>query len=66
MRDASASDFRLRSAVLFFGRFRRAIDGATAIEYALIAVGIGIAIVAGIDAVGGGVNTLFTNVGALF
>ena len=34
-------------------------SGATAIEYALIALGIGIAIIGGVAAVGGGLNTVF-------
>jgi pilus assembly protein Flp/PilA len=46
--------------------FAAADDGATAIEYGLIALGIGIAIVVGIDAVGGGLNASFLNIGGLF
>jgi Flp pilus assembly pilin Flp len=34
-------------------------SGATAIEYGLIALGIGIAILVGIDALGAGLNTLY-------
>lgn len=36
--------------------------GATAIEYGLIAAGIAIAIVAGINLVGGGISNLLNNV----
>jgi pilus assembly protein Flp/PilA len=36
----------LRKTGRFLARFRRAQDGATAIEYALIAVGIGVAVAA--------------------
>ena len=42
-----------------FARFANDESGATAIEYGLIAAGIGVAIVVGIDAVAGGLNTLF-------
>jgi len=40
-------------------RFAADQSGATAIEYGLIAAGIGIAILTGIDALGTGLNTLF-------
>jgi pilus assembly protein Flp/PilA len=49
-------------------RFSRVRDflknesGATAIEYALIAAGIGSAIVAGVTALSGSVNTMWTKV----
>lgn len=35
-------------------------SGATAIEYALIAAGIGIAIITGVNALGSAINTKFT------
>ncbi len=38
-------------------------DGATAIEYGLIAGGISLAIVAAVFAFGDDLNTLFTNIG---
>jgi pilus assembly protein Flp/PilA len=38
-------------------------DGAAAIEYALIAALIAIAIVVGAGILGGGMNTFFTNLG---
>jgi pilus assembly protein Flp/PilA len=38
-------------------------EGAAAIEYALIAALIAIAIVAGAGILGGGMNTMFTNLG---
>jgi pilus assembly protein Flp/PilA len=40
-------------------RFAAHQSGATAIEYGLIAAGIGIAILVGIDALAVGLNTLF-------
>ncbi len=40
-------------------RFMRNQDGATAIEYGLIAALIGIALVAGATALGGGINGMF-------
>jgi pilus assembly protein Flp/PilA len=43
-------------------RFWRGNSGATAIEYAMIAAGIALAIVASITKLGAGVNTLFTSV----
>ena len=42
-----------------FARFIRDESGATAIEYGLIAAGIGVAILVGIDAVSGALNGLF-------
>jgi pilus assembly protein Flp/PilA len=43
-------------------RFVKDESGATAIEYGLIAAGIGVAILVGIDAVSGALNTLFNKV----
>ncbi|MFZ5733263.1 MAG: Flp family type IVb pilin [Pseudomonadota bacterium] len=43
-------------------RFVKDESGATAIEYALIAAGIGIAIITGVNAVGSGINTSFTKI----
>ena len=45
-------------------RLLRNRDGATAIEYALIAGGIALAIVAGLTAVPGGINKTFNKVSA--
>lgn len=39
-------------------------DGATAIEYGLIAALISVAIIAGVTAVGGKLNTTFSQVGS--
>ena len=47
---------------LFQKLFRRE-DGATAIEYGLIAALIAVAIIAGAQAVGGSLHTLFDSVG---
>lgn len=44
------------------GRFVRSQNGATAIEYALIAGGISIVIVAAVNGLGSQVVTLFTSV----
>ena len=43
-------------------RFIKDESGATAIEYGLIAVGISIAIITTVKAVGGGLNTTFSKV----
>jgi pilus assembly protein Flp/PilA len=43
-------------------RFAHEESGATAIEYALIASGIGVAVAASVVTLGSSVNTLFTNV----
>lgn len=45
-------------------RFFKNESGATAIEYGLIAALISVAIIGGATAVGGGVNTTFTNIKA--
>ena len=44
-----------------FLRFLKNEDGATAIEYALIAAGIGLAIIATVNNVGSSLNTMFAN-----
>jgi len=46
----------------FVTRFMSDECGATAIEYALIASGIGIVIITGIAAISGALNTNFNNV----
>jgi len=43
-------------------RFGKDQSGATAIEYALLAAGISIVIVAAVDAIGGNLNGIFNNV----
>ena len=43
-------------------RFVRDESGATAIEYAIIASGVAVAIAATVTSLGSGVNGLFTNV----
>lgn len=43
-------------------RFLNNEDGATAIEYAIIAGGLSIAIVAAVTGIGSSVNTTFTSV----
>jgi pilus assembly protein Flp/PilA len=48
----------------FLIRFVREDEGQDLIEYALLAVFIGLAVTAGLTAVASGVNTQFTNIGA--
>jgi pilus assembly protein Flp/PilA len=43
-------------------RFAKDESGATAIEYALIAAGIGIAILTGVNALGSAINAKFTSI----
>jgi pilus assembly protein Flp/PilA len=45
--------------------FARDARGATAIEYAIIAGGIAVAIVAAVTQLGSSTNTMFTNVSTL-
>lgn len=45
-----------------FSRFMKDESGVTAIEYGLIAAGIGIAIIASVQGVGSHLNTDFNNV----
>lgn len=47
-------------------RYAADTDGATAIEYALIAGGIGVVIVTGIEAVGISLNAVFNSIVPLF
>ena len=48
-------------------RFLRAHEGATAIEYALIAAGVSIAIIVGVSAVGASImDTFYNKIGSLF
>ena len=46
-------------------RFARDESGTTAIEYAIIAGGISVVIVAAVQTVGGKLTTIFTNVATL-
>jgi pilus assembly protein Flp/PilA len=48
------------------GRFLRAQEGATAIEYALIAAGVAGAIIAAVNTLGDSVLAMFTSVANLF
>jgi pilus assembly protein Flp/PilA len=43
-------------------RFAKDESGATAIEYALIAAGIGIAILTGVNALGSAINAKFSSI----
>jgi pilus assembly protein Flp/PilA len=49
----------------FISSIRSDESGATAIEYALIAAGVAVAIIGGVAAVGGSVQSLFTAISAL-
>jgi len=51
---------RILNKVMFY--FSKDEKGATAVEYALIVALIALAIVVGVTAVGGGLNTAFTNI----
>lgn len=44
--------------------FKKSISGATAIEYGLIAAGIGLVVLAAASTLGDSLDTLFTDVGA--
>jgi pilus assembly protein Flp/PilA len=52
----------LMKYVGYLKRFLRDEDGVTAIEYGLIAALIAVAIIAGVEAVGGGVSGVFDKV----
>ena len=45
-----------------FAKMFKDESGATAIEYGLIAALVGVAIIAGLNALSGGLNTLFNNI----
>jgi pilus assembly protein Flp/PilA len=45
-----------------FLRFLKDDSGATAIEYGLIAAGIAVAIIVGVNTLGSTLNTLFTSI----
>jgi pilus assembly protein Flp/PilA len=51
-----------RQIVIDIRRFLNAQDGATSIEYALIASGISIAILGAVNTLGGNVNAMWTHV----
>ncbi len=46
--------------IYMFNRYRSDASGATAIEYALLAAGIALAIIAGVGLMGGAVEGVFT------
>ena len=50
--------------VKFLNSFLKDEDGATAIEYGLIAALVGVALVAGLGSLSGGLNSLFENIGS--
>lgn len=47
----------------FVARFANDESGATAIEYGLIAAGIGVAIIAAVNTLGSGLSDLFSAIG---
>lgn len=49
--------------VKFLNSFVKNEDGATAIEYGLIAALVGVALVAGLGSLSGGLNNLFGDIG---
>jgi pilus assembly protein Flp/PilA len=60
-----------RPAMIFLRRVRHAafwtdVNGATSIEYAMIAAGIAVAIVSAVQALGSNVTNLFTSVRSAF
>ncbi|HXX26108.1 MAG TPA: Flp family type IVb pilin [Pseudolabrys sp.] len=52
----------MRQVAAELRRFRSARQGATAIEYAIIAAGIASAIIVAVNALGGSVNAMWTAV----
>lgn len=50
--------------VYLYYRYKSDESGATAVEYALIAAGIALAIIAGVALIGGAVEGMFTEVGS--
>ena len=56
----------MKTSIQRIQRFIRDEDGAVAIEYGLLAVLIALAVAAGATILGGGLSTLFTNIGACF
>ncbi len=47
----------------FVARFADDESGATAIEYGLIAAGVGVAIIVAVNTLGTGLSSLFTDIG---
>ena len=64
MRKCTDSNAATNNALL--RRLVRACEGATAIEYALIAAGIGLAIVVSVQALGVTLNATYVSFGGLF
>jgi pilus assembly protein Flp/PilA len=60
--NSSAGDERESNVWQLIRRFTRNEQGATAIEYGLIAAGIAVAIIAVVQGVGSGLVTTFTSV----
>ena len=56
----------MRRLTVELRRFRIAREGATAIEYAIIAAGIAGAIITAVSALGGSVAAMWTSVAAIF
>jgi len=56
----------MREFTVKLRRFRTAREGATAIEYAIIAAGIAAAIVTTVTALGGSVSAMWGHVASMF
>lgn len=56
----------MKTAIQSVRRFIRDEDGVVAIEYGLMAILIALAIALGASALGGGLNTMFTNIATCF
>lgn len=62
MKDWSVSSIGQCLGRLWTHRFRRADEGTTAIEYALIAAGIAVVIIASVNMVGNSIDAKFDSV----
>ena len=60
--ESSAANLPAAGILATVSRFLRDDSGATAIEYAMIASGVGVAIAATVTSLGSGVKGLFTTV----
>jgi pilus assembly protein Flp/PilA len=54
------------ASIVHINKMLRAQDGATAIEYAIIAGGISVAILLGVTSLGGKLVTMWTSISGIF